>query len=87
MPYMLYYLDYIDNATGKTLVVTPGSAYTVRVASGRNTSMPSFPGDGRWSNANTFLNMSVEEPKTEPAAPASKPGTDPGASTKDKGGA
>lgn len=88
MPYQLYYLDYIDNATGKTLVATPGSAYTVKVASGRNAAMPSYPGDGRWANATTFLNLAIEKP--EPPMPFIKPGADTSASPssdKDKGGA
>lgn len=49
VPYSLIYPDFIDKATGKTLIVMPGSAYTIAVASGRNAAMPSTPNDGRWS--------------------------------------
>lgn len=88
MSYALLYLDYIDQATGKTLVATPGSAYTVRVASGRNAAMPNFPGDGRWTNASTFLSLAVGGKAEEPM-PFIKPSTDTASpsSDKDKGGA
>lgn len=49
MSYQFIYPDFIDKATGKTLVATPGSTYTVTVASGRNPGTPAYPNDGRWS--------------------------------------
>ena len=89
MPYQLYYPDYIDKATGKTLVVTAGSAYTIALAPGRNAATPGYPNDGRWTNASTFLNFSAEDPASQPAVTV-KPSVELNTSTskdKDKGGA
>ena len=63
MTYQLLYLDYIDLATGKTLVVTPGSSYTIAVANGRIAGMPSVPNDGRWLSQGGSI-----VPHAEPAA-------------------
>jgi hypothetical protein len=60
--YTLIYPDYINLATGKTLVATPGSAYTVAIASGRNAASSAFPNDGRWSNTSTFVAMEFLTP-------------------------
>lgn len=65
MPYQLIYGDYKDLATGKTLVVTPGSAYTIAVSSGRNAGTPTYPNDGRWTSVTGFLSASVEIPSQD----------------------
>lgn len=62
MPYLLLYPDYKDLATGKTLVVTPGSAYTIALSTGRVASSPAFPNDGRWTSTTTFLSQEIEKP-------------------------
>lgn len=62
MSYMLCYPDYKDLATGKTLVVTPGSAYTIALSTGRVASTPAFPNDGRWTSTTTFLSQEIKEP-------------------------
>jgi hypothetical protein len=70
--YQFIYLDYIDKATGKTLVVTPGSAYTIAVASGRNPGTPAIPNDGRWNAQSVFQSMEVlgqDAPVKTPKAP------------------
>jgi hypothetical protein len=88
--YQLLYLDYLDKATGKTLVVTPGSAYTAVLASGRNTAMSAYPNDGRWTNATTFLSQEFKEPEPPAEETKIKAAADPGsgaAKDKDKGGA
>lgn len=64
MTYQLLYLDYKDLATGKTLVVTPGSAYTIALSSGRNAAAPAYPNDGRWTSVSAFTSYTAE-----PAAP------------------
>jgi hypothetical protein len=78
MVYQLVYTDYIDKSTGKTLVVTPGSAYTIAVAPGRVASTPAFPNDGRWTSVANFVAMDVQvEPRAEsPAAPTASPASD-----------
>ncbi len=75
MPYVLQYLDYIDLSTHKTLVCTPGSAYTIAVASGRNAATPAYPNDGRWTSTSNFVAMEfkptpAKEPAALPPAPA-----------------
>lgn len=88
MPYQLLYPDYLDRATGKTLVVVPGSAYTAVLASGRNGAMPAYPNDGRWTNASTFLGHAVREPEAEiPVFDVSAEPRTVTAKDKDKGGA
>ena len=67
---MLIYPDYINTATGKTLVATPGSAYTVVVAPGRNAATPAFPNDGRWGSATNFVAMEEVEPRAASAVSA-----------------
>jgi hypothetical protein len=59
---MLIYPDYINTATGKTLVATPGSAYTVAIASGRNAATSAFPNDGRWSSTSTIAATEFKSP-------------------------
>lgn len=54
MPFQYIYPDYKDLATGKTLVVTPGSAYTIALTQGRVTTTPAFPNDGRWTSVAAF---------------------------------
>jgi hypothetical protein len=63
MTFQYIYPDYKDLATGKTLVVTPGSAYTIAIAPGRNSAAPAFPNDGRWSSATNFVAMEAVEPR------------------------
>lgn len=44
------YLDYIDTATGKTLVCVPGQTYNVTPASGNvRSSGSTMPNDGRFT--------------------------------------
>jgi hypothetical protein len=48
--YTVTYMDYIDTATGKTLVCQPGQTYNVTPASGHPASAgTTMPGDGRFS--------------------------------------
>ena len=72
MTYQLIYPDYLNTTTGKTLVVTPGSAYTIAVAPGRVASTPAFPNDGRWTSATNFVTMDVDvvEPRVVATSPA-----------------
>lgn len=66
MTYQLIYPDYLDKATGKTLVTTPGSSYTIAVAPGRNAATPVYPNDGRWASPSgvPFLSITVQEENT-----------------------
>ena len=44
-----YYGDYVDASTGRMLEPVPGGGpYEIRVAPGRNPTLPLPPGDGRW---------------------------------------
>jgi hypothetical protein len=56
------YPDYLDAATGRMLEPHAGDAavYDVRVAPGRNSTLPLPPGDGRW------IAVSALEPQAEP---------------------
>jgi hypothetical protein len=56
------YPDYVDAATGRMLEPHAGDAavYDVRVAPGRNSTLPLPPGDGRW------IAVSALEPQAEP---------------------
>ena len=59
------YMDYIDVATGKTLVCVPGQSYTITPASGNIRSAgTSMPGDGRF--AACFAHDAIEAKVTEP---------------------
>ena len=45
----LAYPDYLDASTGRMLEAEPGGGpYDIRVAPGRNPTLPLPPGDGRW---------------------------------------
>jgi hypothetical protein len=55
------YPDYLDAATGRMLEPqAPATVYDVRVAPGRNSTLPLPPGDGRW------IAVSALEPQAEP---------------------
>lgn len=59
------YMDYIDTATGKTLVCSPGNSYNVQPASGHPTSAgTTMPNDGRF-NRNDLVELDEEEPTEE----------------------
>ncbi len=77
MTYQLIYPGYRDMATGKTLVVTPGSAYTIALTGGAITSTPAYPNDGRWTSTTTFVSMEDKSTKYEkPPKPDAEPVTD-----------
>jgi hypothetical protein len=60
VPYEYYYPDYKDLSTGKTLVVVPGSSYTIALAPGRIAAAPAYPNDGRWTSSATFQALELE---------------------------
>lgn len=67
MPFQLVYPDWKDLATGKTLVVVPGSSYTIAIHPGR-TASPAFPNDGRWTGAAGIPSLTMTaRPREEPA--------------------
>lgn len=66
MPFSYVYPDYMNTATGKALTVTAGSSYTCAIFSGRLTTATTFPNDGRWTNATTFIDLTRAP---EPARP------------------
>jgi hypothetical protein len=70
--YQLIYPDYKDLSTGKTLVATPGSAYTIVVAPGRVTSTPAFPNDGRWTSTTAFVAMEFKAPPDDKPVSSAK---------------
>ena len=63
------YPDYTDAATGRMLEPSAGGAavYDVRVAPGRNPTLPLPPGDGRW------IAVSALEPQASPEAAEGEP--------------
>ena len=77
MTYQLIYPGYRDMATGKTLVVTPGSAYTIALTGGAITSTPAYPNDGRWTSTTAFLALEAEpQVKSRTPKPTVSPVTD-----------
>jgi hypothetical protein len=70
MPYTYTYPDYMNTATGKALTVTAGSSYTCAIFSGRLTTATSFPNDGRWTNATTFIDLTRAPEPARPEPPA-----------------
>lgn len=88
MPFQYIYPDYKDLATGKTLVVTPGSAYTIALTQGRLTSTPAYPNDGRWTSVSLFAaTESVPEPEPASATLKSADTVKPADTDKPKEGA
>ena len=63
------YPDYTDAATGRMLEPSAGGAavYDVRVAPGRDPTLPLPPGDGRW------IAVSALEPQASPEAEPETP--------------
>ena len=66
----LAYPDYLDASTGRMLEAEPGGGpYDIRVAPGRNPTLPLPPGDGRW------IAVSALEPQAPPEAAEGEPET------------
>lgn len=76
------YMDYIDTATGKTLVCVPGNSYSIAPASGHPSATTGTPTDGRFNNTASGREgaLDEEEPDEEPD---SKPSTRRGVTKQD----
>lgn len=65
------YMDYIDTATGKTLVCVPGQSYNFVPNGGHATALPATPTDGRFVQG---TGREAEAPVEEEEAPAEDAG-------------
>jgi len=68
------YMDYIDTATGKTLVCVPGQSYNFVPNNGHAVARPAVPTDGRFSAG---TGREVKAPVEIPAEDAGKKNSQP----------
>lgn len=59
MTYALFYPDYIDTVTHKSVTAIPGSSYTIVLGPGRILATPAFPNDGRWTSVTVFTGLAM----------------------------
>lgn len=61
------YMDYIDLATGKTLVAVPGQSYNIIPNGGHAAALPAVPSDGRFTAGTGREAKAPEEAPAEDA--------------------